>query len=415
MRRLHPAFLILGLTFVALLASAALRSAPGVLLQPLQQAFGWDRTTVSLAAAIGIGLYGLAGPFAAAAMQAFGIRRVLLGGLVLMSTSTFASLFMTEAWHYVLTWGVVAGLGSGAVASVLGATVVSRWFAARQGLMMGILTASTATGSLLFLPLMAKLSEGANWRPVVLLVSLTLLALVPVILLFFREAPQAYGRARYGEPDDTPPAPPPAGNRALLAFTVLGRVARIPTFWLLFAGFFVCGLTTNGLVGSHLIAYCGDRGIAPVQAASLLSLMGLFDLVGTTGSGWLTDRYDPRRLLFIYFGLRGLSLVALPFMAFDPANLLVFAAFYGLDWIATVPPTVRIANQRFGASDGPVAYGWIFAGHQLGAAAAALGAGMIRQVSGDYGPAFIMAGGMAVAIAVLMLAAPRERPAGASA
>lgn len=411
MRRLHPAFLMLALTFVAMLTAAALRAAPGVLLQPLQTAFGWDRTTVSLSAGIGIFLYGLAGPFAAAAMQTFGIKRVLVGGLTLMAAATLASLLMREPWQYVATWGVVAGLGSGAVASVLGAAVVNRWFAARQGLMMGLLTASTATGSLIFLPLMARLSEGGAWRPVVWLVSLTMLALIPPVLLFFRERPQDAGRARFGEADDTPPPPAPAGNRALLAFTVLSRVWRAPTFWLLFAGFFVCGLTTNGLIGSHMIAYCGDRGIAPVQAAGLLSLMGLFDLAGTTASGWLTDRYDPRKLLFAYFGLRGLALVALPFIPFDTASLVTFAVIYGLDWIATVPPTVRIANQRFGQVDGPIAYGWIFAGHQLGAATATITAGAIRQVSGDYGPAFIMAGGAAVAIGVLMLAAPRERAA----
>jgi MFS family permease len=407
--RPHYAFVVLAVTFLALLAAAGLRAAPSVLIVPLQLAFGWDRATVSTAAGVGIFLYGLVGPFAAALMQSFGIKKVLLGGLVLMASATFASLFMREAWQYIATWGVISGVGSGAVASVLGAAVVNRWFARRQGLMMGVLTASTATGSLVFLPLMAKLAESGSWRPVVWTVSLALAALIPVVLLLMPERPQAKGLGRYGEPADAPPPAPPVGNRALLAVSVLGRAARAPTFWLLFAAFFVCGLTTNGLVGTHLIAYCGDHGIAPVQAAGLLSLMGLFDLAGTTASGWLTDRYDPKKLLFVYYGLRGLSLVALPFLDFGPFALTSFAVFYGLDWIATVPPTVKLANARFGETDGPIVYGWIFTGHQAGAAVAAIGAGLVRQAAGDYGPAFIAAGVMGVIIAVILIVAPAER------
>ena len=406
------AFLVLAVTFLSLLAAAGLRGAPSVLIMPLEVSFGWSRATVSTAAGVGIFLYGLVGPFAAALMQTVGIKRTLLGGLVLMMSATFASLFMTQAWQYVLTWGVISGIGSGAVAGVLGAAVVNRWFAKRQGLMMGVLTAAGATGALIFLPLMAHLSESGEWKPVVWLVTLALAALIPLVLWLMPERPQDLGTARYGEPADTPATPQPAGGqRAMLAFTVLGRASRAPTFWLLFAAFFVCGLTTNGLVGTHLIAYCGDHGIAAVQAAGLLSLMGLFDLVGTTASGWLTDRYNPRRLLFIYFGLRGLSLVALPFLDFSPASLTVFAVFYGLDWIATVPPTLKLANDRFGQSDGPIVFGWILAGHQVGAAVAAIGAGIIREITGDYAPAFIGAGFMAVMIAIVLIAAPREKVA----
>jgi MFS family permease len=406
-RRPHYAFVVLAVTFLSLLAAAALRSAPSVLIVPLQLAFGWDRATVSTAAGVGIFLYGLVGPFAAALMQTLGIKRVLLGGLLLMAASTLASLFMRQPWQYVLTWGVVSGLGSGAVASVLGAAVVNRWFARRQGLMMGILTASTATGALVFLPLMARLSE-SGWRPVVWLVGLALLALVPLVLLLMPERPQDRGVGRYGEPAATPAPAAPGGGRALLALQVLGRVSKVPTFWLLFASFFVCGLTTNGLVGTHLIAFCGDHGIPPARAAGLLSVMGLFDLFGTTASGWLTDRYDSRLLLFVYYGLRGLSLMALPFLDFGGLSLAVFAVFYGLDWIATVPPTVRLANQRFGEVDGPIAYGWIFTGHQAGAAVAAIGAGVIRQATGAYNPAFLLSGFMGVLIALVLIAWPRE-------
>jgi predicted MFS family arabinose efflux permease len=250
---------------------------------------------------------------------------------------------------------------------------------------------------------------------VVWLVGLSLLALIPLVLLLMRERPQDRGLGRYGEPDGTPAPLQPAGNRALLALQVLGRVSKVPTFWLLFAAFFVCGLTTNGLVGTHLIAFCGDHGIPPAQAAGLLSVMGLFDLFGTTASGWLTDRYDSRLLLFVYYGLRGLSLIALPFLDFGAMSLAVFAVFYGLDWIATVPPTVRLANQRFGEIDGPIAYGWIFTGHQAGAAVAAIGAGVIRQAAGTYNPAFLASGLMGVLIAVVLIAWPREAVAVAAA
>jgi MFS family permease len=406
--RTHIRFVV-AVTFLALLVSAGLRATPGVLMVPLQLNFGWDRATISFAAAIGIFLYGLVGPFAAALMLSIGIRRTFLGGLMLMATATFASLWMTAPWQYVLTWGIFSGLGSGAVASVLAAAIVNRWFATRQGLVMGLLSASTATGSLIFLPLLAWLSNQAAWRPVVLTVSLACLALVPLVALILPERPEDIGARRFGESPDSPPPPPPRQARtAGLAIDVLVRAVRRPVFWLLFGTFFVCGLTTNGLVGTHLIALCGDRGIAPVAAAGLLSMMGLFDLIGTTASGWLTDRYDPRLLLVAYYGLRGVSLVALPFVDFTTVNLTLFAVLYGLDWIATVPPTVKLASRAFGEQEGPIVFGWIQTGHQLGAAVAAFGAGVVRQLSGTYVPAFVAAGLMGVVAAGVLLASLRE-------
>jgi MFS family permease len=402
-------FLIVAVTFLALLVSAGLRATPGVLMIPLQLHFGWDRTTISFAAAVGIFLYGLVGPFAAALMMSIGIRRTMLGGLVLMAIATFASLWMSAPWQYVLTWGVMSGVGSGAVASVLGAAVVNRWFATRQGLVMGLLSASTATGSLIFLPLLAWLSNTGAWRPVVVAVSLACLALVPLVALIVPERPADIGTRRLGEREDSPASPPPKQARtAGLAVEVLVRAGRRPVFWLLFGTFFVCGLTTNGLVGTHLIALCGDHGVAPVAAAGLLSLMGFFDLIGTTASGWLTDRYDPRFLLIAYYGLRGAALMALPFVDFNGANLTVFAVFYGLDWIATVPPTVKLASEAFGEQEGPIVFGWIQTGHQIGAAVAAFGAGVVRQLNGSYVPAFVAAGAMAVLAAGVLLSSLRQ-------
>jgi MFS family permease len=404
------AFVVIAVTFLALLVAAALRSAPSVLILPLEAHFGWDRATISFAAAVGIFLYGLTGPFAAALMQSIGIRRTMIGGLALMAASSLASLWMTESWHYVLSWGVISGVGSGAIAPVLGATVVNRWFATRRGLMIGLLTASTATGSLIFLPAMAWLTRNGAWTPVALAVGLAAAALIPVVWLLMPDGPAAIGARRYGE---SPDALPPAENRrgAMLAITTLAEGMRSPAFWLLFGTFFVCGLTTNGLVGTHLIAYCGDNGISPVQAAGLLSLMGLFDLIGTTASGWLTDRYDPRKLLFVYYALRGLSLMALPAIDFQPTGLLLFAVFYGLDWIATVPPTMALANRYFGEAKAPIIFGWVMTGHQIGAAVAAFGAGLIREQTGSYLLAFVIAGAFGVLAAFAAMGLGRRAPA----
>lgn len=398
------AWVVAGVTFLALLAAAGLRSAPGVLLTPLHETFGWPRAELSAAAAVGIFLYGLVGPFAAALMQTLGLKRTLLAGLLLMSASTAASLVMAEPWHYLLTWGVFSGLGSGAVALAMGATVVNRWFQTRRGLVMGLLSASTATGSLVFLPAMAALAESGGWRPVVIVVSLATAALIPLVALLMPERPADIGQAPYGAADIEPA--PPAGrarDAVGLALGVLARASRAPAFWLLFATFFVCGFTTNGLVGTHLISFCGDQGLALVQAGALLAAMGAFDIVGTTASGWLTDRYDPRKLLFVYYALRGLSLMALPFLDFNLVSLSIFAVFYGLDWLATVPPTARLATEHFGEREGPIVFGWIAFGHQIGAATAAFGAGVLRDLQGRYLESFVIAGllGLLAAVAAL--------------
>ena len=399
------AFVAAGVVFVALMAAAGLRAAPGVLMLPLERAFGWDRGTISAAAAVGIFLYGLTGPFAAALMQSFGVRRTVTLALAVMAVSTALSSFMSQPWQYVATWGVLTGVGSGAVAMVLGATVVNRWFVERRGLMMGLLSASTASGSLIFLPGMAALAEAGGWRPVVLAIAVVMAALTPLVWLLLPESPAAIGRRPYGAPTDYEPPVPGGGGALRGAFGALFRAARTRTFWLLFAGFFVCGLTTNGLVGVHMIAMCADQGLPETRAAGLLALMGIFDLIGTTASGWLTDRYDPGKLLFVYSGLRGLSLMVLPFTDFSLLALGIFAVFYGLDWIATVPPTVRLANEAFGDRDGPIVFGWIAAGHQAGAATAAVTAGVIRAVQGRYLEAFFLAGlaALVAALASIMI------------
>jgi sugar phosphate permease len=406
--KLHPAFVAVAVVFMVLLVGAGLRGAPGVLLQPLERSFGWSRSQTSLAAAVGIFLYGLMGPFAAALMQSFGIRRVVAAALLLMAAATGSSVFMTQHWQLVATWGVLSGLATGCVTVVLGATIVNRWFVARRGLMMGLLTASTATGSLIFIPLLAMLAESYGWRAVVLTVSGAALALVPLVLGLLKERPSDVGMLPYGA-TQPPPAAAVSQQPFRAALRTLWMAAHKRDFWLLFATFFICGATTNGLVGTHLIALCGDNGIPEVRAAGLLAAMGLFDLVGTTASGWLTDRYDARKLLFMYYALRGLSLIWLPRSDFSFYSLSLFTVFYGLDWIATVPPTLRLTNEAFGDTAAPMVFGWVVAGHQIGAATAAMVAGNLRTLQGNYIEAFTIAGSSGVVAAVIALSVGRRR------
>lgn len=404
------AFVVVAVIFLALLVSAGLRSSPSVLLVPLEEAFGWSRSTISLAAAVGIFLYGMVGPFAAAAMERFGLRRVLIGALILMAASSAASAFMTQSWHLLLTWGVFSGLGSGAVAVVLGATVVNRWFTKHRGVMMGLLTASSATGTLVFLPVLAALASSGDWTRVVWTVAAAAAALVPLAWWLVPDRPSSVGLVPFGSDPHAPPAPAAPRTGMLAAtFGALARASRTRTFWFLFATFFVCGFTTNGLVGTHLIALCGDHGMPEVQAAGLLALMGIFDLIGTTASGWLTDRYDPRKLLFVYYGLRGLSLIYLPYSDFSFFSLSIFAIFFGLDWIATVPPTLRLTTEAFGERDAAIVFGWIVAGHQLGAASAAWMAGAVREAQGSYLMAFVISGMTGLIAAVIALMIGRKR------
>lgn len=399
--RFHPAILVLAVTFLAMLVSAGVRSAPAVLILPFEMHFGWSRAAVSFGAASGILLYGLTAPFAAALMHQFGIRKTMLAGLALMTVSSFASLLMHEYWQFMLTWGLLSGIGSGAVASVLGAAIVNRWFSARRGLAMGLLGASTATGSLAIVPILAWLSNAGDWKPVAMFLTVCCAVLIPVVALLVPESPANKGVGRFGETEPQREAES-RSRETWMALAVLKRAAIKPTFWLLAGSFYVCGLTTNGLVGTHMIAYCGDHGIAPIAAGGLLAAMGIFDLIGTTGSGWLTDRYNPRHLLALYYGVRGLSLLMLPFLDFTTPGLAIFALLYGLNWIATLPPTVKIANEEFGEAEGPIVYGWVQVAHQLGAASAAYGAGLARQFTGRYDHAFMVGGTVALLTMVFM-------------
>src|SRR5215212_801518 len=410
--RFHYAWVVVAMTFVILLVSAGVRAVPAVLMLPLEQEFGWLRTTTSAALSVNILLYGLTGPFAGSLMARVGVRRVVLSALALLASGVAVAPLLRERWQLVALWGLGIGIGTGLVAVVLAATVVNRWFVARRGMVLGILTASGSTGQLVFLPMLARATERYGWRTAVLVVAAIVAALIPLTAWLLRESPESMGLRAYGAPETTDAATSSAhddGEEPLGALAVLRSAASTRNFWVLCISFFVCGASTNGLIGAHLIPAAHDHGIPEVRAASLLALMGLCDLVGTTAAGWMSDRWDSRYLLGAYYGLRGLSLLFLPVaLAGAEPSLVIFAVWYGLDWIATVPPTLRLANEAFGRTRAPIVFGWIAGGHQLGAASIALTAGVLRVSSGRYDWAFLGAGALCIGAAALSLAFRRE-------
>jgi sugar phosphate permease len=401
--RLHYGWIVAAITFVTLLAAAGIRATPGVLIVPLEQEFGWTRASISLAVSVNLVLYGFLGPFSAALVDRLGARKTMVIAMTTLAIGVSLTSLMTATWQLVLLWGIVVGSGSGMMALALAATVVNRWFSQHRGVVMGVLTASTATGQLVFLPALAAIVEHYGWRYAVLTIAGVGLLTVPLIALFMRNRPADLGLTPLGDPAGTPPVPIGKGNPVIAAFEALGEGVRSRDFWLLAGSFFICGLSTNGLIGTHLIPACFDHGIPEVMAASLLAVMGIFDFIGTTASGWLSDRWNNRYLLCWYYGLRGISLLFLP-LALDSSflGLGAFAVFYGLDWIATVPPTVRLAADIFGKEKAGMMFGWIVASHQVGAAVAAFGAGAIRTYVGDYFDAFMIAG-IACLIAAAMV------------
>jgi MFS family permease len=388
-RRPHYAWIIAAVGLVTLITSAGFRSTTGILIVPLQDEFGWSRATISFAVAINLVIYGLGGPFAAAFVEKYGMRRVITVAVLGISLGAGLSTQMTAPWQLDVLWGVVNAAATGAISVPLGAMIANRWFARRRGLITGLLTASNASGQLIFLPLLAWIVTRWGWRYAAgTAAAVALVVVLPLVLIFIRDRPSDLGLAPYGS-TEIEPAPVVTGNPFASAVRTLGTVRRSRAFWLLAGSFFICGASTNGLIGTHLIPAAMDHGYGEIAAASLLATIGVFDLVGTLCSGWLTDRYDPRLLLAWYYGLRGLSLLALPYVFGSPRfGLILFVVFYGLDWVATVPPTVALTAEIFGRESVGVVFGWIFAAHMAGAAAAAWGAGEARTAFGGYGWAF---------------------------
>lgn len=409
-RGIHYGWVVAATTFLTMLATAGAMGSAGVMIEPLQKEFGWSTADISFAFAVRLVLFGLMGPFAAAFMNQFGIRRVVGVALGLIAVGLIGSCFMTEIWQLVLLWGVVVGFGTGMTALVLGATVAARWFTARRGLVVGMMTASNATGQLVFLPLMASLAEVFGWRAALGFVLVILALAFILVALLMRDRPSDVGLAAYGDVAESAPTRPNGSLAQMLVSPLLAlrEAARTQTFWVLFLTFFVCGLSTNGLIQTHWIALCGDFGVAPVGAAGMLAVIGLFDFAGTIFSGWLSDRYDNRWLLFWFYGLRGLSLIYLPFSDFSVFALSIFAVIYGLDWVATVPPTVKLAAERFGAERAGLVFGWVFTGHQLGAAVAAFGAGATRTLFDTYMPALFVSGAFCILASLLVMSLSRS-------
>jgi MFS family permease len=407
-RRFFYGWVIVAVTATVLLSTAGVRSAPGAFLVSMQGEAGWSTASLSFAAAVGLIAYGLAGPISGRLMAAIGIKGVTILSLGLTAASLLAAIAVSDIWLLTLTFGLLSGLATGLVASVLGATVANRWFFRGRGLVVGTFGASVSAGQLVFFPLLTTLAVAYGWRAgAIVLVAIALLLLAPVLILF-RDDPAEVGEVPRGADPSTPiePAPPPDP-------AVMRRAVRSSDFWFLALTFFICGATSNGLIGQHFIAHAVDHGFAQVAAAQALAVMGAFNFVGTIASGWLTDRYDPRKLLLIYYGFRGISLLFLPFVH-DSSGIVVFSVLFGLDYIATVPPTVALCADRFGRRNVGIVYGWVFAAHMFGAAIAAWAAGIVRENVGDYAGAFVAAGWIAIVAGFAVLGIRRERPAPAA-
>jgi sugar phosphate permease len=404
-KRIHPAWTALVVTFLTLMATAGFRSAPSVIIVPLEEAFGWSRSQVSFAVAINVLLYGLIAPFAAALMERFTVRKVVIIALTFVAISAASTVFISQPWHLWLLWGVCVGVGTGSMALVFAATIANRWFIKHKGLVVGALTAASATGQLIFLPTLSHFAVTYGWKSVSITIAVASLAVVPLIYLFLKESPESIGITPYGAPDDWQPIAKSELSAFRLAIDTISKAKSNRDFKILFFTFFVCGLSTNGLIGTHFIPAAHDHGMAQPVAASLLALIGVFDVVGTLCSGYLTDRFDPRKLLFFYYGLRGLSLFLLPSILFSSVHpsTLVFVIFYGLDWVATVPPTLVLSRIVLGPGRGTIVYGWVFVAHQIGASVAALGAAILRVQFGDYAVSFYIAAAMCLVAAYLVL------------
>ena len=404
-QKIHPGWIAVTVTFFTLMASAGYRSAPSVLIVPLEDAFGWSRSQIAFAVSINVLLFGLVAPFAAALMERFTVRKVVMSALALVSLSSTSTIFMTQPWHLWLLWGLGVGVGAGSMALVFAATIANRWFIARKGIVIGALTAATASGQLVFLPLLSHFAITYGWKSVSLTVGGASALIIPFIFLFLKEKPELLGLAPYGAPAGWQPPPPNEMSAGKIAIDTLMKSSKSRDFWILFGTFFVCGLSTNGLIGTHFIPAAHDHGMGETVAASLLALVGVFDVIGTIFSGWLTDRMDPRKLLFFYYGLRGLSLFLLPSILFSTLHpsTLVFIIFYGLDWVATVPPTIMLCRAILGPQRATVVYGWVFVGHQVGASVAAIGAALLRVKLGDYALAFYISATMCLVASLAVL------------
>ncbi|MFJ6011139.1 MFS transporter [Streptomyces sp. NPDC092952] len=408
LRRVHRAWIVAAVTFVTIIGGAAFNSLPGLLIDPLNREFGWSRGEIGLAVSVDMALYGLTAPFAAALMDRFGIRRVVAVALGAVAAGALGSVWMTASWQLMIYWGVLVGLGTGSMALAFSATVTNRWFVARRGLVTGILTAAGASGQLVFLPLCAWIVAHHGWRPASVTVALAALAVVPFVWFLLRDHPADVGLAPYGGTYEEKPAP--ARGAARRTLRVLADAARTGPFWLLAGTFAICGASTNGLIRTHFVPSAHDHGMPITAAASLLAVIGVFDVIGTVFSGWLTDRFDARRLLAAYYALRGVSLLFLPVLMAPEVHppMVFFIVFYGLDWVATVPPTLALCREHYG-DDSAIVFGWVLASHQVGAALVAFLGGVARDTFGTYDVVWYASGALCATAALMALVIRRVR------
>jgi sugar phosphate permease len=406
--RWHYAWIVVGVTFAVLLVAAGVRTVPSVIIKPLETEFGWDRGSISFAVAISLFAYGFGGPLSGSLIDRFGPRRVMLGGLALTALGLAPLLNLTALWQFHILWGLVVGVGTGAIANVLGATIAHRWFYTNRGVVVGLFGAAAAAGQLVFVPVMVALASESGWRSAIGLMALVVGALLIPVVLLMRDRPQDIKTEPFGY-DATSKSNEDVKDQR---FTPLSEAIRTRDFWLLAGSFFICGYTTNGLIGTHLLPHTLEHGFTEVATAGALGLMGMMNIIGTLSSGWLSDRYDNRKLLAMYYGFRGLSLVALPFIV-EMRGLLIFAVIYGLDWVATVPPTVNLTAQRFGRASLGTLYGWIFCSHMIGAGLAAYAGGFFRDHLGDYHLIFLSAAlmGLIASRLSMSIASPRQMAA----
>ncbi|MEF9912637.1 MFS transporter [Streptomyces sp. P5-A9] len=404
---MHRAWIVAAVTFVTIIGGAAFNSLPGLLIDPLNTEFGWSRGEIGLAVSLDMALYGLTAPFAAALMDRFGIRRVVVVALGAVATGALASVWMTASWQLLLYWGLLVGLGTGSMALAFSATVTNRWFVARRGLVTGVLTAAGASGQLVFLPLCAWIVKDHGWRPASVTVALAALVVIPFVWLLMRDHPADMGLAPYGGAYVEKPAP--VTGAAKRTVRVLFDAARTGPFWLLAGSFAICGASTNGLIRTYFVPSAHDHGMQITAAASLLAVIGVFDVIGTVFSGWLTDRFDARRLLAVYYALRGVSLLFLPMLMAPTVHppMVFFIVFYGLDWVATVPPTLALCREQYG-EDSAIVFGWVLASHQVGAALVAFLGGVVRDVTGSYDLVWYAAGALCATAALMALVIRRR-------
>ena len=406
MKRLHYAWIVTAVTFLALLAASSVRAAPGVIIIPLETEFGWDRAAISFAVSISLITFGLGGPVGGALVERVGPRRALLAGLACIAVGLFLLQSLGALWQLYLIWGLLIGVGTGIASQVTGATVAHRWFRTHRGLVIGLFGAATSVGQLIFVPAMMSLTASDGWRSGLLLLLGASVAVAVPVLLFMRDRPQDIGTRALGEGETVSASERAADSRS----TPLRVAIRNRDFWLLAGSFFICGYTSNGLVGTHLIPHALEHGFTTVTSATAVGVMGSMNIVGTLASGWFSDRYDNRKLLAAYYGFRAMSLFALP-LIYEAQWLYAFAVLYGLDWIATVPPTANLTATIFGRASLGTIYGWIFFSHMCGAALAAYAGGYVHTVLGDYHLMFLSAGIMGfIAVSLAMRISPAQRP-----